>query len=113
MISAVRFIEMIGERRPYISLNELRAIQGEYGISVDALMYKAKELGIITESRYKSFCIRKSSNFELRKRIEESIFQNNGASPSRFVRLVYRALASGGDCFVQGCFFVELFYCGS
>ena len=45
------FMSMMGNSRRDISLLELRSIQIEYGISIEALMTKANQLGIITENR--------------------------------------------------------------
>ena len=53
LISQDVFKKLLGVSRHDISLNELRAIQSNYGISVEAQMFKAKQLGIISESRYK------------------------------------------------------------
>ena len=73
LISQDVFKKLLGVSRHDISLNELRAIQSNYGISVEAQMFKAKQLGIISESRYNTFHEEKSN---------------------RFSSLVYRALAS-------------------
>ena len=94
LISSQKFLELIGQYRPYISLKELKAIQEDYGISMDALMYKAKELGVVSEGRFRTFCIRRSSNHELKDWIEKSVFPDNAQPTSRFERLVYRAFAS-------------------
>ena len=94
LISTQRFVELIGERRPFISLKELKAIQEDYGISVEALMYKAKDLGVISEGRFRSFCIRRSSDSKLKEWIEKSVFPDNANVISRFERLVFRAFAS-------------------
>ena len=93
LISRDLFIEAHGERRNDISLRELKVLQTVYGISVDALMFKAKTLGIISESKYTSFCIRKNKSRALKRAVEESSYKGTEES-SRFDRLVYRALAS-------------------
>ena len=49
LISQDVFKKLLGASRHDISLNELRAIQSNYGISVEAQMFKAKQLGIISE----------------------------------------------------------------
>jgi Zn-dependent peptidase ImmA (M78 family)/DNA-binding XRE family transcriptional regulator len=86
------FIRLIGSSRDSISLKELNAIQQQFGISVRALMYKAKELNIISENRHKNFCISINSNDSLRHKIDKSVA--NEECSTRFERLVYRALAS-------------------
>jgi Zn-dependent peptidase ImmA (M78 family)/DNA-binding XRE family transcriptional regulator len=85
------FTRLIGASRVEISLKELKYIQKIFGISVEAQMYKARELNIITESRYKFFCIEKNNEI-LRNEIRLSIAGDEHSN--RFERLVYRALAS-------------------
>ncbi len=86
------FINLIGSNRKDIALKELVDVQCQYGISIDALMHKAKDLNIITESRYKIFYIKKNSSSNFRVAVEKSRFPEECSS--RFERLVYRALAS-------------------
>lgn len=86
------FKKIIGVARHDISLNELRAIQLNFGISVDALMFKAKDLHIITQSRYKYFCIQKNKDINFKKQVEKSYCTEEPST--RFASLVYRALAS-------------------
>jgi len=47
----------LGENRSQLTLNELIHLKEEYGISIQGLARRAKELNIITPSYYKSFCI--------------------------------------------------------
>jgi Zn-dependent peptidase ImmA (M78 family)/DNA-binding XRE family transcriptional regulator len=86
------FMHLIGNSRHNISLRELKSIQAQFGISVRALMYKAKELNIITENRYNFFCISINKDDRLKREIDKSTA--NEEYSSRFERLVYRALAS-------------------
>ena len=46
LISKETFIQKIDANRKGITVYELQSIQAQYGISIDALMYKAKELNI-------------------------------------------------------------------
>lgn len=85
-------IVFLGKERHDISCQELRAIQIQYGISIDAIMYKSKACGIISERRYIYYNIQKSRNPDFRKMIEKSCYPDSHAS--RFVRLVYKALSS-------------------
>lgn len=91
LISKDVFIQKIGLNRKDISLQELQDIQMQFGISIDALMYKAKSLNIITESRFKTFCIKKNQA-KFKEAVEQSRYKQEQSN--RFVRLVYRALAS-------------------
>lgn len=86
------FKHLFGEHRHDISYQELRAIQMQYGISCDALMYKAKAYGIISEQRYKTYCIQKNKNLSFKTMVEQSIYQQE--SSNRFNRLVYNALSN-------------------
>lgn len=85
------FKELIGESRREISYQELRSVQLKFGISADALMYKAKECGIISEQKYKSFCIQKSKSEWLKSSFEKSLYPVEEST--RLVRLVYKALS--------------------
>lgn len=82
----------LGEKRYDISYQELKSIQLQFGISCDALMYKAKECGIITEQRYKYFCIQKNRNSSFKHLVETSLCPKEESL--RFNRLVYNALSN-------------------
>ena len=92
LIPSDRFKILIGESRHDISLVELQAIQREYGISVDALMMKAYQLNIITQTRYTSFHKKKNALPNFKEAVEKSLYPMEHTC--RFERLVYRALAS-------------------
>jgi len=92
LISQDVFKKLLGVSRHDISLNELRAIQSNFGISVDAQMFKAKQLDIISDSRYKYFCITKNQNPAFKEQVEKSTYHEEKST--RFASLVYRALAS-------------------
>ena len=74
-----------------ISTYELKQLQMIYGISVDAIMHKLNEIGIISDSKYKTFCIRKRQDQSLRRFTEESCYKEN--MTNRFETLVYAAAA--------------------
>ena len=86
------FRRIIGDSRREITYPELRAVQIHFGISCDALMYKAKTCGIISEPRYKSYCIQKNRNSAFKERIEQSYYPQEESN--RFNRLVYNALSN-------------------
>ncbi|MGM9816421.1 MAG: helix-turn-helix domain-containing protein [Lepagella sp.] len=92
LISKDVYIKKIGQNRKDISLQELQDIQIQYGISIDALMYKAWSLNIITESRFKTFRIKKNLSQQFKDAVEKSRYKQEESN--RFMRLVYRALAS-------------------
>ncbi len=43
-----------------VSLKELYCVQSIYGISVEAIMYRLRDMNIMTDKRYRSFCVIKS-----------------------------------------------------
>ena len=81
---------ILGERRKNLSWKELKYIQECYGISVDAIMIKAKQIGIISEQTHKFLCIELNRNAELKERVRTSVYPKEEAY--RFERLVYKAL---------------------
>lgn len=86
------FRRIVGDSRREITYPELKAVQIHFGISCDALMYKAKTCGIISEPRYKSYCIQKNRNSAFKERIEQSYYHQEESN--RFNRLVYNALSN-------------------
>lgn len=91
LIPTSEFIRLIGVSRKDISLQELIPIQMQFGISIDALMYKAKEAGIITEQRYKGYCIKKNSSSDFNEQIKETRYPQEQSH--RFLGLVYKAIS--------------------
>ena len=67
-------------------------IQMQYGISCDAMMYKAFNCGIISEKRKNYYFMNKNRNLSFKNRVEQSIYPNE--SSTRFNRLVYKALSN-------------------
>lgn len=90
LIAGVTFKGMVGEKRHDISVNELSDIQIQFGISIDALMHKAKDMNIISEQRYKFYNIKKNHSNTFKNLVEQSRIQQK--SSNRFERLVYKAL---------------------
>ncbi|MBR4492465.1 MAG: hypothetical protein IKO98_07385, partial [Bacteroidales bacterium] len=77
--------------RKNLSWKELKYIQESFGISVDAILVKAKQIGIITDNVHRLLCIEMNRNTGLKGRVQESVYPNEVSS--RFERLVYRALS--------------------
>lgn len=92
LIPSSQFVKIIGNSRHDISLVELRAIQKEYGISVDALMAKAAQLKVISSNRYATYYKKKNAIPELKSAIDKSVYPMEKVN--RYECLVYRALAS-------------------
>ena len=86
------FKNIIGTSRHDISYQELKAIQKNFGISCDALMFKAKDCGIISEQRCRTYYITKNKNHAFKSMVENSIYPQEESL--RFTSLVYRALSN-------------------
>mgnify|MGYP004675879903 CR=1 FL=1 len=86
------FIEKIGKIRKNISLIELKDIQCQFGISVEAMMVKARQANIISQNRYTSFYKRKNFSKQFKENVEKSVFQDEHCK--RFERLVFKLLAN-------------------
>ena len=56
------------------------------------MMFKAKNCGIISEQRYKTYFISKNRNSNFKKLVEKSLYCNEESN--RFIRLVYNALSN-------------------
>ncbi len=74
-----------------IAVAELVSLSINYGISVDAIVYKLKELGIIGEKRYRGFCIQKNTNPDFKRIVEVTRYKEEATT--RFQTMVYSALA--------------------
>lgn len=83
--------QILGERRKNISLVELKDIQRLYGISVEAIIVKARQLNIITEIQYRSFCISLNKSEKLKEKVRESVYPEEHTT--RYERIVYKALS--------------------
>jgi Zn-dependent peptidase ImmA (M78 family)/DNA-binding XRE family transcriptional regulator len=89
LIPEPTFRSEIGEIRSHFSLPELVAVKEIYGISIQAIMARAKNLGIIAESQFIAF--RKWINHN---RTEEGLGAYKGIEQTfRFKQLIYRAAA--------------------
>lgn len=92
ILPGVKLKQMLGENRHNISLRELKQIQSLFGMSVDAIMYSAKEHNIITENRLRTYFVIKRTREKLAAEIDKSVFQED--DKNRYESLVYRALSS-------------------
>lgn len=86
----------VGAHRSSISLGELVALKKRFGVSVQALAYRCKDLGIISQASFAAlfqvFADRgwRDAPFE-----EPETLAPEVEEPKRFERLCYRALAEG------------------
>ena len=80
----------LGKKRSKIALWELEKIKGIYGISIQAVMARARHLEIISEHAYRNFCIKVNTQGW---KVEEPGEYPGKAHANRFDQLVYRAAA--------------------
>lgn len=80
----------LGGRRSRLSLNELSALKQQYGISMQALVYRAKDLEIISENYFKQFFFMFA---QMGYRNEEPVAYEGYEHSNRFSQLLFRALA--------------------
>ncbi|MBS0659974.1 MAG: ImmA/IrrE family metallo-endopeptidase [Verrucomicrobia bacterium] len=84
------FEQAFGGHRTRLSKEELVAIKERYGISCQAVMARAHQLGLVSASTYRGFCIRWNTwGF---RATEPGAYQGD-ESARRFEALVYRAFA--------------------
>lgn len=81
---------LLGTERKSVAVKELHPIQKRFGISCDAIMYKAKECGVVTASFHKWYCIKKKQNAEFKSYVDMSVAP--AETSHRFESLVYKAL---------------------
>lgn len=82
----------LGKKRNAISLNELIYIKESFGISIQAIMARAKDLDVVTLNQYVKFRIRVNQDPNLKKEIGYGEYKGVEYS-SRFKQLLYRATA--------------------
>ena len=82
----------IGKRRTAISWPELFALKLLFGVSVQAIVYRCKDLGVITHSLYSSL-FEAMTRHGWRRRPYPEPYPIAPEVPTRFVRLCYRALS--------------------
>jgi Zn-dependent peptidase ImmA (M78 family)/DNA-binding XRE family transcriptional regulator len=86
------FLHELGKQRSKISVSELIAIKETYGISIQAIMARAKDLGVIPEEHFINFRRWVNQDPNRKKEINLGSFQGRERS-SRFKQLLYRAAA--------------------
>lgn len=90
LIPKKRFLEEFTRHRIHISLEELKHVKSYYGISMQAIMARAKNLNVISDLVYKDFSI----NFSMMGYRKNEPGNYTGIEDSmRFKQLLYRAAA--------------------
>ncbi len=80
----------LGSRRTTLDIHELYLLKQKYGLSMQAWIYRAKDLGIISENSAARLFQRFQANGWRRNEPGEAI---QSELPQRMKRLIYRALA--------------------
>lgn len=86
--------QIFGRRMTKIFMNEVAEVQTQFGISNSAIIHRLNDDGIISDSLYKQFNIRKNMSKRLKAWTDQSTFLG-GEKSYRLSRMVYRALADG------------------
>ncbi len=92
LVPSVFFKSVIGDVRHDISYTELKYFQEQFGISIDALIFKARYHNIISEQRYNRYFKQKNRDSSFKATVEESLYPD--VHSGRFKSLVYKALSS-------------------
>lgn len=74
-----------------LSVQELIELQKQYGISIDAMVYKLHEMGVLNDRRYSNYFIKKKSSKAYKELVEMSRIEEDYSN--RFECLVYKAHA--------------------
>lgn len=80
----------LGKKRSGISFGELKELKEQYGISMQAIMFRAKIHGIISDYSYENFSIDMSRRGW---RKVEPVRYSMDETPHRFEKILYRALS--------------------
>lgn len=92
LISSEEMKSKLGDiRHRKISLQEFADLQTEFGISIDALMHKAMDFGIIGEPKYRNYNILKRTNPAFNAFAVKSRYADEHTD--KFKKMVYRAYA--------------------
>lgn len=83
-------IKELGARRSDISFFELRNLKHQYGISMQAIMYRAKQHGIVTDYSYESFSRVISAKGWRKNEPGEYPIEEH---PQHFYQLLHRAIS--------------------
>ena len=84
-----KLLDYFGGKRVTVFTKELQFIKKNYGIALSAIMYRAKTLGLISESYMKYFMIRYNQNL---KKLERMGYAGREES-DRFIQLLIRGVA--------------------
>ncbi|MEJ0103920.1 MAG: ImmA/IrrE family metallo-endopeptidase [Bacteroidota bacterium] len=90
LLPGITLKKEIGEGRSKLMVQELGALKKQYGISIQAIVMRAKDLKIITEVYCKQFFFYLN---QMGWKINEPIEYEGAEESNRFTQLLFRALA--------------------
>jgi Zn-dependent peptidase ImmA (M78 family) len=86
----------VGASRSSLSLGELVALKERFGVSMQALAFRCKDLGIINQAAFgRLFAVFTERGWRRAPYAEPATMKPELEEPRRFERLCYRALAEG------------------
>jgi Zn-dependent peptidase ImmA (M78 family)/transcriptional regulator with XRE-family HTH domain len=87
-------LNRLGNYRKSLTFEEMKGLQRDYGISIEALMYKAHQHGIIDDAYFKHFNVKlhKKTNQPYRDQVRESLWQPE--TSTYLQRLVLQAFSN-------------------
>jgi len=85
---------ILGNKRDRISLIELKRLRQLYGLSIEAILYAACEIGVITHDLHTRIRIAINKNASIKKEVADTVYPSEPEN-QRFTSLVYRALTNG------------------
>ena len=91
LVPAEQLYREVGEKRRYIQLEELLYLKRRYGMSIQAILFRLKDLQIITASQHRRWCMDIN---KLGWKKKEPI-EIPPEKPERFHQLVFRAVSEG------------------
>ena len=91
LVPAEQLYREVGEKRSHIQLEELLYLKRRYGMSIQAILFRLKDLRIITASHYKRWYMDIN---KLGWKKQEPI-EIPPEKPERFHQLVFRAISEG------------------
>jgi len=92
LVPEPKVYEELGRFRQHISYEELNLLKHKYGLSMQAWTYRAKDLGVISESKMRSMFIDYSKRGWREKEPGDQILPEQ---PRKMNQLILRALAEG------------------
>lgn len=102
------FISVFGKSRNQMAFQELVDMKRLFGASISSIMYRARELELITESRYKGFIFKLGNKWRSAKKEPYDNIFNGREEHTRFKRLVVRAVSEQHISSVQGANYLEM-----